>query len=304
MRLLTHNTTIIAGALLTLGLGLGFTGAAKADQKGFCVTGRALSEQATIDCAERWVAADGTRFGARIDPRNTPKTAHPAWRDQRTTDYGHRQAASTVYTTHASRTPASVWTPPEPHYQSGAPVVLTRGNQVNAYDGNYEVYVPTHTFPAPRQPCNTVQGGHHGATVPLCGSNAPVAPLEGCFTVDANNNTHAVPCPASDSHVYTNTSHHSQAPVLAQASASATANVNISSTGFFNTLSGGVGGSAPMFFGGGGSTIITGGGGSVLSRSPLIRFRSRNRGGGGGHGGHGGGGCGCGGGGMMGGGGD
>ncbi len=302
MRLLTQQTAILTGAILTLGFGI--AGVAKADQKGFCVTGKATSEQTTIDCAGRWVAADGTRFGARIDPGNTPRTAHPAYRAQGTADHHFRQTGSRLYTTHASQTPASVWTPPEAYYPSGAPVVITRGNQVNAYNGNYDVYVPARGMAPRHTACNAAQSGHPSPNAPLCGSTHAAAPIEGCFTVDAHGSTHSVPCPTRQSIVYTSASHQGAPQVMAQASASASAiaNVNISSAGFFNTLSGGVGGNAPMFYGGGGSTIITGGGGSVLSRAPLTRFRSRNRGR---HGGHGGGGmgCGCGGGGMMGGGG-
>ncbi|PHS22450.1 MAG: hypothetical protein COA85_11475 [Robiginitomaculum sp.] len=295
MRMFSLHTTLIAGAFLALGLAQG--GQVMAGQSGFCLTGTVSTSQSRIDCAGRWVAADGTRFGPQYDPRNTPHTPHPGFSNTEAKAQAHSHAGSIYHSTQNANTPASVWTPPAPYHPDAGPVVMTRGNQNGAFDGNYDVYVPTRPYlpPAAHTQVITAQhracndGGDSHQTNVYCGQEAPRLPQEGCYSLDDHGQTIPAPCPTGERQVYSSSAQ-------AHASASASASVNISNATFFNTLSGGVGGNAPMFFGGGGSTIITGGGGSVLSRAPLIRFRSHNRGGGGGGGNHG---CGCGGG-MMG----
>jgi len=289
MRMLSLHTTLIAGAFMALGMAQ--SSPAQAGQSGFCLTGTVSTSQSRVDCTGRWVAADGTRLGPQYDPRDTPHMSHP----------GFRNTGSTYHSTQNAHTPASVWTPPAPYYPDAGPVVVTRGNQDSAFDGNYDVYVPTRTHLPPPPPTQIITG-HHSAcredarprTNVYCGHQEPRLPDEGCYSLDDHGQTMPAPCPTDEHRVYHGSSH-IQARAHASASASASASVNISNAAFFNTLSGGVGGNAPIFFGGGGSTIITSGGGSVLSRAPMIRFRSHNRGGGGG-GNHG---CGCGGG-MMG----
>jgi hypothetical protein len=301
MRMLSLHTTLIAGAFLALGMAQ--SDSAMAGQSGFCLTGTVSTSQSRIDCAGRWVAADGTRLGPQYDPRTTPHTPHPSFSNTNTnTKAQARSHAGSIYhSTQNANTPASVWTPPAPYYPEDGPVVVTRGNQNGAFNGNYDVYVPTRPYLPPPPPTQIITGRHSacngGANQQsnvYCGHETPRLPQEGCYSLDDHGQTIPAPCPTGERQVYRGSSH-TQARAHASASASASASVNISNAAFFNTLSGGVGGNAPMFFGGGGSTIITGGGGSVLSRAPLIRFRSHNRGGGGG-GGHG---CGCGGG-MMG----
>ncbi len=278
-------TLLLTGTLITIGLAL--SGNAMAGQNNSCLTGTVSSEQQRIDCAGRWVSADGTRFGPQILPHKTPRTPHPAWRSAETKSHGHEGiGASRTYSTHHARMPAPVWTPPEPYHQD-APVVVTRGNHANTYDGSYDIYVPTHH--AQKKAC-----GRHNETKIYCDTDNPSLPIEGCFTQDTSGQTHSVPCPIANTHSTATYGSH----VQATAHASASANVNISSAGFFSSLSGGVGGGGSTFYGGGGGVVVTGGGGSVLSRAPLIRFRSRHRGRRGG--GHHGGGCGCSGGGMMG----
>ncbi|MDQ7017596.1 MAG: hypothetical protein Q9M33_00415 [Robiginitomaculum sp.] len=281
MRMLSLHTTLIAGAFLALGMAQG--GQARAGQSGFCLTGTVSTSQSRVDCTGRWVAADGTRLGPQYDARNTPHTPHPS--------FSH--TGSTYHSTQNAHTPASVWTPPAPYYPDAGPVVVTRGNQDSAFDGNYDVYVPTRTHLPPPPPTQIITGRHsacnegaHPRTNVYCGHQAPRLPDEGCYSLDDHGQTIPAPCPTGESRVYSSNAH-----AHASASASASASVNISNAAFFNTLSGGVGGNAPIFFGGSSTIITSGGGGSVLSRAPLIRFRSHNRGGGG-HG------CGCGGG-MM-----
>jgi len=77
MRMLSLHTTLIAGAFMALGMAQG--GQAMAGQSGFCLTGTVSTSQSRIDCAGRWVAADGTRLGPQYDPRNTPHTPHPSY---------------------------------------------------------------------------------------------------------------------------------------------------------------------------------------------------------------------------------
>jgi hypothetical protein len=267
MQHLKWHLPLIAGAFLAFG------GSALASPNDFCQTGTTTSEQQRIDCAGRWVSADGTHLGPRFNPRDTPKTAHPGYRTHATAS-----AHSTAYTTRAGHAPANVWTPPEPYGDTAAPVVVTRGNHSEGYAGNYDIYVPTRAPFAPPPP----YAGYG-------------APREGCFTLNASGQPRPVSCPVEDGRTYSSATHTPAPVAMAHASASATASVNISSSVFFNSLSGGVGGSVPIYYGGGGGGFISGGGGSVLSRAPLLRMGRRS---GGRHGGHGGGGCGCGGGGM------
>ncbi len=291
MRLRTLHTVLMTGTLMAI------SSTALAGQSSFCQDGTISSDQQSVDCAGRWVSADGGRFGPLVDPRDTPKTPHPYYQASNTSAFAHSNGHGATYSTHHDTAPAEVWTPPAPYRDYGTPVVVTRGNGTNTYDGTYDVYVPTpahHGYRTTGNDCGTHSGPRqHGAPV-LCGTHNRPAPIEGCFTLDQSGQNHAVACPVASPPVYSSAVH-STATAIATAHASAT--VNISNAGFLNGLSGGVGGSAPSFFGGGGSTVITSGGGSVLSRAPLLRFRTRNRGGHGGHGG--GGGCGCGGG-MMG----
>jgi hypothetical protein len=293
MQHLKWHLPLIAGAFLAFG------GSALASPSNFCQTGTTTSEQQRIDCAGRWVSADGTRFGPRFDPRDTPKTAHPGYRT-----HVSASAHSTAYTTRAGHAPANVWTPPEPYGDPAAPVVVTRGNHGEGYASNYDIYVPTRAPFAPPPPpayrlpgnCGSRADLNSSSSNVICGNAGYRAPPQGCFTLSASGQPRPVPCPVEDGRTYSNTTH-SPAPVaMAHASASATASVNISSSVFFNSLSGGVGGSVPIYYGGGGGGFISGGGGSVLSRAPLLRMGRRSSGRHGGHGG--GGGCGCGGGGM------
>lgn len=288
MRVFPLKATAIAAAFMAIG------GPAMADGNEFCATGTISSDQQRIDCAGRWISADGTRFGPQIDPRDTPRTAHPGFRNRGAAQYGHT-STSRHYTTRHAATPAPVWTPPqpytEPYTQPYAPVVVTRGNHTNTYGGTADVYVQTQLHhqtqaplrPAPHQGCNGHQnnhastGGHHGGV--YCGA-MPTAhyptPANGCFTIDAAGRSHAIACPSSGYAVQSRAQHYSSASASAHATASA--NVNISNAGFFNGLSGGVGGGGTTFIGGGGGGFVSSGGGSVLSRAPLVRFRSHNRG--------------------------
>ncbi len=301
MRMPKLHITLITGVFMTAGMAIG--GSAMAGQSDFCLTGTVSSEQQRIDCAGRWISADGTRFGPRVEPRDTPRTPHPAWRSTQTTGYGQAHAStSRTYSTHQAGAPTSVWTPPAPYQHNANPVVVTRGNHSNSYDGNYDVYVPTRPHIPPvsthhsyQSTCGSHGGKRHHDAVSYCDTRAPAIPVEGCFSLGASGQAHPVPCPTGGTRIHTTSTY---APRV-QATAHASANVTVSNTAFFNSLSGGVGGGAPAFFGGGGGTFISGGGGSVLSRAPLIRFRSKNRGRKGG-GGHHGGGCDCSGGGMMG----
>jgi hypothetical protein len=289
--------SLIAGA--TLGLGMISGSSALAGQSGFCLTGTTSSETARIDCAGRWVPANGTRLGPQYDARDTPRTPHPRYRDGQTQSapvFSHHDTGSRVYSTHHADTPAAVWTPPSPYTHGAAPVVVARGNQLSAYDGSYDVYVPTRApaFEPPHQygpSMSACHGNHTQNTRVVCGDTRARLPVEGCYSLDAQGRSVPAPCPViSEQPVHARTTAH------ASAYASASASVNVSNSAFFNTLSGGVGGTPNVYYGGGSTIISAGGGGSVLSRAPLIRFGGRKRGGGGG-GGHG---CNCGGGGMMG----
>ena len=296
MHIFSVKFSLIAGA--ALGLGLAFGGSALAGQSGFCLTGTTSSETARIDCAGRWVPADGTRLGPQYDARDTPRTPHPRYRDGHTQSapiFSHNDAGSRIYSTQRTGTPAAVWTPPSPYTHNAAPVIVARGNQRNAYDGRYDVYVPIrapgieppHQYGPAMSACN---GDYTQNTNVVCGDTRARLPVEGCYSLDAQGRSLPAPCPVvSEQPVSPNATTHASATAYASASAS----VDISNSAFFNTLSGGVGGTPNVYYGGG-STIISAGGGSVLSRAPLIRFGGRKRGGGGGHG------CDCGGGGMMG----
>lgn len=311
MRLFTKTTfSKVERSALMVGVFMAIGGSAMAEGNDFCLTGTISSEQQRIDCAGRWISADGTRFGPQINPTHTPRTPHPSFRQKGSQHYGQGTNANTSYSTHNANTPTSVWTPPEsyvqsytqpytqPYVQPSAPVIVTRGNHTNAYKDTTDIYVNSQLLgdrhetyaPVHQRPCNAPQN-----VQVYCGGaqTAPLsAPTQGCFTLDEHGQPHAIACPEGGYQTQSSAVYSRAPQAAAFAKATASANVEINNAGFFNTLSGGVGGGGTTFVGGGGGAFVSGGGGSVLSRAPLVRFGSRNRGRKGGKGRKGGGGMG------------
>ena len=244
-----------------------------------CLSGGAAAQQEER-CSHTWSTDDATGYGS------ASATA---------------QAEAHSYATSAASTPAETHdgydyysTAPvveEGDLYGAGPVVVTRGrygrSRRGGYRGGYDVYVPLHAGYG-----TACEARRHEPGTRRCAPVLPPAPCahdcagmsaSRCFRRDARGRTTPIPCPAGrpapaqHGHSTAHTTSHSSASASATANATASASVNISNAGFFNSLTGGVGGPVASFYGGG-ATFITGGHASVLSRAPLLRFRHRTRG--------------------------
>lgn len=107
---------LVAGMVLLPVLGLS-GGAALAGSSDFCLTGTVNANAQSVNCASRWVAANGQQLGQVADPRNTPKTPYNGSRSvwSNTTSNNQVLLGGSVRSTSSHSTGgAPVWTSQPP----------------------------------------------------------------------------------------------------------------------------------------------------------------------------------------------
>lgn len=174
-------------------------------------------------------------------------------------------------------------------------VLVTRGaNNHMIYTGmgghpNWIAPEPAPPMQAPVVSCGSYNAGcGHGSGQHTYSSHNITS---GCFTHGPGGQAQPVPCPAtiSSSNVWQTSSQTSNWPVTViqhrQPPAPLPPIVDTRSyehnSRFYNSLTGGVGGTPNTYYGGGGGVFISGGRASVLSQAPILRMRQKNKGGGG-----------------------